>query len=302
MEAVSVCPPSLREGDKIGIVAPSRVIFKDQISTALDVFKHWGLEPVLSQFLFESHGYFAGSDDQRAGGFQEMLDDQEIKAIFCARGGYGVTRILDELDFSIFKNSPKWIVGFSDITALHLQLNKIDIQSVHGLMPVQFGYKGVEQSIDSLKAMLFGYRGQYSAEVSESSKGGKALAPIVGGNLSLICDSLGTNSEIDTNQKILFIEEIDEYLYKIDRMMTQLKRAGKLNDLRGVILGDFSLMKDTEIPLGLDIEELLLSYFKDLSIPVAVGFPAGHEPHHLALPISRMVEMKVLQNRCELVL
>lgn len=291
-------PDLLKKGDKVAIVAPSRVIFKEQLVKALEVFSAWGLEVVLGKSLFTQSGYFAGSDEERLSDFQQMIDDDSIKAIFCARGGYGITRFLDQLDFTSFVKNPKWVVGFSDITALHLKLNQVGVESIHGVMPVQFDYEGIEGSIISLYRSLFEEEIFYEVPVSQISIPGEAEAELIGGNLSLIADSLSTPSEVNTEGRILFIEEIDEYLYQIDRMLTQLKRAGKLDKLKGVIVGDFSKIKDTEIPFGKNLESLIIGYFKDLNIPLVFGFPAGHEPFHLALPFSRVVKLKVDDNSC----
>ena len=293
-------PDLLKSGDRVGIIAPSRVIFKEQMKEAIKTFSSWGLEIVQGKSLYQQDGYFAGTDEDRTSDFQAMISDKSIKAIFCARGGYGMTRFLDQLDFTPLIDQSKWIVGFSDITALHLKLNLLGIESIHGLMPVQFGYDGVVESIDSLYKLLFESHNSYNRQVDTRSIDGEVTSELVGGNLSLICDSLGTASEIDTNQKILFLEEIDEYLYKVDRMMTQLKRANKLKQLKGVIIGDFSKIRDTEIPFGKDLLSLLSYYFEELNIPVVFGFPAGHEPFHLALPLSRVVHLKVEKGSCQI--
>lgn len=293
-------PELLNTDDRVAIVSPSRVIFKDQIQEAVKVLQTWGLQVVYGNSLYSKSGYFAGSDEERLTEFQEMIDDPTIKAIFCSRGGYGITRFLDRLELNSILEKPKWIVGFSDITALHLKLNQYQIESIHGLMPVQFDYDGVSNSIDSLYKILFESRSMYDVSVIEASIEGEVEAELVGGNLSLICESLGTASEINTDDKILFIEEIDEYLYKLDRMLNQLKRAGKFDKLKGVLLGDFSKMKDTEIPFGCDLHVLIKSYFEHLNIPVAFGFPAGHEPLHLALPLSRAIYMKIGNKKCHI--
>lgn len=293
-------PELLKRGDCVAIVSPSRAIFKDQIQEAVKVFQTWGLQVVYGNSLYNKSGYFAGSDEERLTEFQEMIDDPTIKAIFCSRGGYGITRFLDRLNLNSLLEEPKWIVGFSDITALHLKLNQYQIESIHGLMPVQFGYDGVADSIDSLYKILFVPKSMYDVSVIECSIDGEVESELIGGNLSLICESLGTASEINTDAKILFIEEIDEYLYKVDRMLNQLKRAGKFDKLKGVLVGDFTNIKDTEIPFGCDQLTLLRTYFENKDIPVAFGFPAGHENLHLALPFSRMVHMKVGDKKCQI--
>lgn len=295
---MSSIPALLKRQDTVAFVAPSRVIFEDQLSHAIDVFNSWGLNVKLGKAIYNQSGYFAGTDKERLSDFQEMIDDPTIKAIFCARGGYGMTRFLDSLDFSLLRKHPKWIVGFSDVTALHLKLDRLSIPSIHGLMPVQFGYDGVERSIESIYQILHVETGTYNVPAAEGSFDGETSANIVGGNLSLICDSLGTSSEINTNGKILFLEEIDEYLYQIDRMLKQLERAGKFNALAGVIVGDFTKVKDTEIPFGDTWQNVISGYFKNKTIPVAFGFPAGHEALHLALPLGRKITLSVRNQQC----
>ncbi|MEM9859377.1 MAG: LD-carboxypeptidase, partial [Bacteroidota bacterium] len=211
----------------------------------------------------------------------------------CARGGYGMTRILDNLDLSSLDASPKWIIGFSDITALHLALAKKGLCSVHGLMPVQFGYYDAERSIEGLRQLLFEGKGIIDAPGSNFNRLGKCCAPMVGGNLSLVVDSLGTASEISTDRRILFLEEIDEYLYKVDRMLTQLKRAGKFDFLAGLVIGDFSQMKDTQIPFGQCLENIILDKVSGYDYPVAFGFPIGHEIPNYAIPLMGEVKLKV---------
>ena len=286
-------PDLLKNGDKIALIAPARMITPEQVETAYDVFREWGLTVVQGENLFMRDGYFSGTDHQRLSDLQKAIDNSEIKAIFCARGGYGITRILDRLNLDNLNNFPKWIVGFSDVTALHLAINNHGVQSIHGLMPVQYDYMEVERSLSSLHNILFEGSFQYTVSGSEHNIPGLVNAEIVGGNLSLLADSIGSRTELNTNRKILFIEEIDEYFYKIDRMLNQLSRAGKFEQLAGVVLGDFSLIKDTQIPFGKSFEDIVLRYFSHLNIPVAFGFPVGHEAHHLAIPIGRKVRLSV---------
>lgn len=289
-------PELLRKGDKVGIVAPSRVITEVQMAKAFEVFDEWGLEVIKGEFLFAKEGYFAGSDSERRTDLQRMMDDQEVKAIFCARGGYGMTRIIDQIDLASFIKNPKWVIGFSDITALHLALNRKGIESIHGLMPVQYDYMGVEESLASLRQLLFEGNVRYEVASDVKNRHGECTAEVVGGNLSLVAESLGTPTEINTEAKILILEEVDEYLYKIDRMFMQLRRSGKLEKLAGVIIGDFSQMKDTQIPFGKSIFELIGVHFERLEIPIAYNFPVGHEARNLAIPIGRKMKLEVLKD------
>ncbi len=294
-------PPPLSAGDTIAVVSPSRRITHDQMERSWQVFDEWGLNVLKGRHLFATDGYFAGSDQERLEEFQAFLDDSSVKAVFCARGGYGATRFVDRLNWKNSAATQKWIVGFSDITAIHLAATREGLGSVHGLMPAQYGYDGVDESLASLRDLLFYHT--FTHEL-ESNTGltceGSVIAPVTGGNLSLLAESLGTPAEIDTRGKILFMEEIDEYLYKIDRMLNQLARAGKFEGLEGVIIGDFSDCQDTKIPFGKDIYGILERYFAKLRIPVASGLPLGHEPYNLALPLNVPVHMEVKASACKL--
>ncbi len=288
-----ILPPPLNKGDTVTVVAPSRKIFEAQVAAAWDVFEEWGLEVIKAPNLFSEDGYFAGTDTLRMTDFQSALDDLKIRAVFCARGGYGATRFVDKLKWPA-ETSPKWIIGFSDVTAVHLAAARAGWATVHGLMPAQYGYDNVTRSLDSLRDLLFYHSFSHTLEADPRLHNpGSVTAPIVGGNLSLIAESLATPAEIDTRGKILLIEEIDEYLYKIDRMLNQLERAGKLSELKGVLVGDFSDMKDTEIPFGRDIFGLLHRYFGERNIPVAAGVPVGHERLNLAIPLMTPVSLEV---------
>jgi len=286
-------PPLLRKGDKIGLVAPSRMITQDQIEFSYDIFKKWGLKVVKGDNLLTQNGYFAGTDEQRHSDIQSFVNDDDIKAIFCARGGYGMTRIIDYVDISPLKNQPKWIIGFSDITALHIKLELNDIPSIHGLMPVQYGDNGMDKSLASLYDLLFHGTCEVHAEPHDLNILGGSSSTLVGGNLSLVAESLGTHTEIDTKGKILFLEEVDEYLYKIDRMFNQLNRANKLSELAGLVIGDFSDMKDTQIPFGVDVYKLIDQHVKQYDFPVAFNFPIGHEQLNMAVPLGLPVRFNV---------
>ncbi len=265
------------------------MITEDQLERAWEVFDEWGLEVAKSPYLFDRDGYFAGTDGQRLEEWEWALSTPGIKAIFCARGGYGLTRIVDDIDLSALQQNPVWIVGFSDITALHLALKKRDLASLHALMPVQYGYEGVDKSLESLHTFLFDGKLNYTPD-GKILQTGETIAPVVGGNLSLLAESLGTASEIESAGCILFIEEIDEYLYKVDRMMNQLRRAGKFENITGLILGDFSDIKDTAIPFGKTLDEIIHSYISP-SIPVVMDLPMGHENFNLALPLNLPVHL-----------
>jgi muramoyltetrapeptide carboxypeptidase len=271
-------PDNLKPGDKVGVVAPARKINPADVTFASKILASWGVEILIAKNIFSAqHSYLSGNDGERLQDLQLMIDDPDIRAIICARGGYGSTRILDSLDFSSLQKNPKWIIGFSDITALHLKLVKHGVASIHGTMPILFSKEDASTSIESLRELLMDGVCKIQAASTDQNKTGTAKGLVIGGNLSLIVDSLGTATAPDTDGKILFVEEIDEYLYKIDRMMTQLKRAGKLNNLSGLIVGHMTDIKDTELSFGQTVEDIILDAVKDHSYPVAFGFPSGHE-------------------------
>jgi muramoyltetrapeptide carboxypeptidase len=278
-----IIPPTLKPGNKIAILAPARQVNPSEIEAALNAFRLWQIDPIPSPNLFsKSHSYLSGTDAERLSDLQRMIDNPDIHAIVCARGGYGCTRILDQLDCSSLIRQPKWLIGFSDITAIHLKLLKLGIASIHGIMPILFSKSDSSLSIESLRSVLMS--GVYEIQTASSpfNTYGESRGEVVGGNLSLLVDSLGTKTEIDTDNKILIIEEIDEYLYKIDRMMTQLKRAGKLENLKGLIVGHMTDIKDTELPFGQRVEEIILSKIKTNKFPIAFNFPSGHQHPNLA--------------------
>jgi muramoyltetrapeptide carboxypeptidase len=278
-----IFPPRLKPGDSVGIVATARRVSASQMEPALKVLKSWGLKTELGTNIFSSsHSYLAGSDQQRLEDLQSFIDDPDIKAIFCARGGYGSTRILEDIDFGALKNNPKWIVGFSDITAFHLRLAAIDIASIHGTMPIFFGQPEAQDSVESLQKILFAGTCEITTTPVEHNRHGTAVAPIVGGNLSLVVDSLNTPSEPDTSGKILVLEEIDEYFYKLDRMFTQLRRTGKLLHLNGLIIGHMTDIKNPELAFGETVSQIVMHAVRDYAYPVAFSFPTGHENPNLA--------------------
>jgi muramoyltetrapeptide carboxypeptidase len=272
-----IIPPSLSPGDNIGIVATGRKVKPDQLEAAVKIFSSWQLNVRLAPHLFsDDHTYLAGTDEQRLADLQSMINDPSIKAIICARGGYGTTRILDSLNFQPLRQNPKWIAGFSDITALHLKLFHLGYQSIHGTMPIIFSKTDAPASIESLRKTLFGEPQLIEAGENKNNKPGKAQGQMIGGNLSLILDAMGTANEPDTTGKILVIEEIDEYLYRIDRMLMQLKRTGKFDHLAGLVVGHITDIKDAE-NFGQTPEEIIRYHTKDYDFPIGFGFPIGHE-------------------------
>ncbi len=286
-------PPPLRSGDKIGIVSTARKISPDELQVAIRQLEKWKLKPVLGDTIGQSFNQFAGEDILRAQDFQQMLDDDSIKAILCARGGYGTVRMVDALNFSRFKKNPKWIVGYSDITVLHAHIHsKFNIETLHATMPLNFS-GNTKEALDSLKKALFGKKLRYTVSDHPFNVTGEANGQLTGGNLSVLYSISNSRSDIDTKGKILFLEDLDEYLYHIDRMMTQLKRAGKLKHLAGVVVGGFTKMRDNEIPYGKDALSILREHVGHLGIPVLFGFPAGHLDDNRALIIGGRVHLKV---------
>ncbi len=284
-------PAYLKKGDKIGIVACARKISKEEIKPACDILKSWGLEIVLSKNLFNSDNQYSGTDSERAEDLQLMLNDSSIKAVISARGGYGTVRIIDKIDFTELKKHPKWVVGYSDITVLHSHIHKVGIETMHATMPINFTKN--EESVESLRAALFGEKLNYEIATHHLNKKGCAEGELIGGNLSLIYALTGSISDIDTKDKILFIEDLDEYLYHIDRMMINLKRSGKLSNLAGLIIGGMTDMKDNTIPYGKTVEEIILDAVAEYNYTVCFSFPAGHIDKNMAVYLGRKVKLNV---------
>ncbi len=281
----------LKKGDKIGIVATARKVTKAELEPAIETLRSWGLEPVLGKNLFGDHHQYSGSDEDRRQDLQAMLDDVTVKAVISARGGYGTMRIVDGLNFSAFKKHPKWIIGFSDITVLHSHLNNMGVESIHAPMPLTFPRDA--ESVESLRKALFGETLSYTFSSNALNRAGNAEGIIVGGNLSLLYALQSSASDIDTKGKILFIEDLDEYLYHIDRMMLSLKRSGKLDKLAGLVVGGMSDMRDNPIPFGKTAEEIIIDTVKEYSYPVSFGFPAGHGTKNMALHFGRKATLNV---------
>ena len=270
-----IIPEKIKIGDKIGIIATARKISLEELNPAIEILQSWGLEVVLGKFLFEEDNQFAGTVEQRTIDLQNMIDDDAIKAILCARGGYGTVQIIDKINFSKLVKNPKWIIGFSDITVLHSHLNQLGVATLHATMPINFS-KNTPKSLESLKNSLFGKANSIESPVHKFNRLGKVNAEIIGGNLSILYSLLGSNSDINTDGKILFMEDLDEYLYHIDRMMINMKRNGKFNNLKGMIIGGMSKMNDNDLPFGKTAEEIILDHLKDYNFPICFGFPSGH--------------------------
>lgn len=289
-------PPNLEAGDLVAIVATARSVERQTMERAGEMVRSWGLEVVFGRYLFEVSDQFAGTDKTRIADLQWALNHPDIKAVLCARGGYGTTRIIDQINFTTLLSKPKWICGFSDITAILCHLHKLKIESIHSTMPLLFERSGYESSSESLRSLLFGQAAPMEVSDHEFNQLGMASGTLLGGNLSILVHLLGTPSEVDTKNKILFIEDIDEYLYHIDRMMLQLLRAGKLDRLSGLVVGQMTDMNDNKIPFGKTANEIVRSHVKSFNYPVAFGFPIGHDKPNIALPVGREATLEVTSN------
>ncbi len=290
--------PLLKPGNKIRIVAPAGKIKPERILPAADWLSKQGYEVELGKHVFATDYQYAGTDQHRLNDLQEALNDKTCAAIICARGGYGVVRLLDKIDFKAFKRNPKWLIGYSDITALHLAINNLDFASIHGTMPPYFFDEqgNANENLTSLIKMLRGEHSNYTFKTKVPQRTGVAEAQLIGGNLSLITSLIGTKYEINTHNKILFIEDIDEYLYHIDRMMHHLKLAGKLENLAGLLVGDFTEIKDNDDPFGKTVEEIIWEAVSDYDFPVSFGLKAGHDEKNLALAFGKPCTLSVNNN------
>jgi muramoyltetrapeptide carboxypeptidase len=289
-------PEPLKSGDTISILAPSGVLnnFDNKITKAINIFKSWGLNVVLGNHIYDKNGHFAGTDKNREKDFQKALDNKNIKAIWCARGGYGAVRIIDKLNFDNYLKNPKWIIGFSDITVIHNKLNFLNSESIHAMMIT--GFEDISQNNDSLsklKNVLFGDSLSYSITSNKNNKTGKSEGIIVGGNLTLIQSTIGSKTELKMKDKILFIEEIGEYAYHIDRMLYSLKRAGYFENCKGLIVGQISDVKKNTTDFGRSINELILDVLDEYNFPILFDFPAGHEKTNFPIILGRKVILDV---------
>jgi muramoyltetrapeptide carboxypeptidase len=278
----------IQKGDTVGILALASKVDFEVLRPAIELMENvWGLKVILGESLMSEYNQFAGTDAVRTNDFQMMLDNPEIKAIFSARGGYGSSRLLDSIDFTAFQKQPKWVVGFSDITAVHCHIHTLNIESLHATMPKLFLQEGGEESLESLRKILFGQEVNYKIEPHKLNRLGAANGQIIGGNLAILTHIIGSKSDINYDGKILFLEDINEYLYSIDRMMVQLKRSGKLQNLAGLIVGSFSDCQDNDVPFGKTANEIIQEAVEGYDFPVCYGFPVGHEFDNWAMPCGR---------------
>ena len=298
-------PPYLKAGDTVAIVAPSGVLKnrEREVQQAKDLLKSWGLHVVVGKHVFSKDNHFAGTDAERCEDLQQAMDNPKISAIWAARGGYGTVRILDKLDYTQFRKKPKWVIGYSDITALHNQLHNEGFESLHALMAVSLtkDLNDIKPAIATFKAALFGNPTNYTLKGSQYNRVGEAKGELVGGNLTMLHTMLGSKESIDTAGNILFIEEIGEYKYHIDRMLQSMKRAGYFDNLNGLIVGDMSRMRKNTTLWGTSVEQLILDALSDYDFPIAFEMPAGHEKDNRAMILGRTIDLKVEKTKSTVV-
>lgn len=288
-----ITPPYLKVGDTVGIAATAHKISEDEIKLAVSILEKNGFKTVLAPNLFAKQHQYAGTDQQRVEDFQYLLNQDHVKAILCARGGYGSVRIVDHIDFSMLNRNPKWICGYSDVTVFHAHLHRqCGMASIHSTMPISVKDE-TAGNLYSLVDALQGKKLDYKTAPHLLNREGSAKGEIIGGNLSILYSILGSESDIDTTGKILFIEDLDEYLYHIDRMMMNLKRNGKLNRLAGLIVGGMTEMHDNKVPYGKTAEEIVAEQVASFDYPVCYNFPAGHTPVNKALRFGQQATLTI---------
>ncbi|MFT3825212.1 MAG: LD-carboxypeptidase [Chitinophagaceae bacterium] len=293
-------PPYLQPGDTIGLTCPAGYMAMEKVQTCIEALQTWGYKVKVGKTVgSESQTYFSGTDEERLNDFQQLLDDEEVKAVLCARGGYGVGRIIDRINFKKFEKQPKWIIGFSDITVLHAHVYvNYGISTLHAPMAGAFNDNGFSNEyVQSLKHVLEGRKIKYECAPHLFNNKGEAIGELVGGNLSLVANTIGTPSELKTKGRILFLEDVGEYLYGVDRMLYQLKRSGKLDKLAGLIIGGFTDSKDTERPFGKTVYEIIHDLVKEYDYPICFGFPVSHATENYALKTGIGYKLKVGKNK-----
>jgi muramoyltetrapeptide carboxypeptidase len=293
-------PPYLQKGDTIGMVAPAGFMPIEKMQTCIETLDSWGYNVQLGETTHSSsQNYFSGTDEERLNDLQQMLDDRNIKAILCARGGYGTSRIIDRINFKKFRKHPKWIVGFSDITVLHSHIfSNYKIASLHAPMAAAFNDGEFNNPyILSLKDALEGMPSHYECEPHAFNKGGEAKGQLVGGNLSLLTHLIGTKSDIKTKNKILFLEDVGEYLYNVDRLLLQLKRSGKLDKLAGLVVGGFTDSKDTERPFGKSVHDIIYEQVGEYDFPICFDFPVSHAKENYALKVGAKYHLQIQSDK-----
>ncbi|HRY97468.1 MAG TPA: LD-carboxypeptidase [Bacteroidales bacterium] len=289
-----ITPSYLKRGDLIGIVAPARRTSPEEMAPALEMIEARGFRIRLGEHLYAADRQFAGTDAQRAADVQRMIGDPEVRAILCARGGYGSVRLVDRIDWQALARDPKWIIGYSDVTVFHSHIHRhLGMETLHATMPLNFAQPGAEESLSSLWKALEGQLQGYTAPAHPLNRAGMAEGQLVGGNLSVLYSLMGSPSDLDVAGKILFIEDLDEYLYHIDRMMMNLKRNAWPDRIVGLMVGGMTQMNDNTVPFGRTAEEIIREAMEGFDIPLAFGFPAGHLADNRALMLGRRVQLSV---------
>ena len=295
---MAILPPYLKKGDTILIIATARARSKEAIQPAVDILNSWGLFVEFGPNVFKKHHQFAGTDEERAADLQWAINHKKAKAILISGGGYGTMRVVDHVNFKPLSKNPKWIIGYSDTTVIHSRLHHLKIAAIHGTMAFQFAKD--KEATESIKKLLFGEKINYKITKHKLNREGIAEGELVGGNLSLLYALSGSVDDISAKNKILFIEDLDEQLYHIDRMMLQLKRSGKLKHLKGLIVGGMSEMKDNAVPFGKTAEEIVMDTVKEYNYPVCFNFPAGHIEKNMALYFDKKAKLEVTKNKATL--
>lgn len=295
MTETLLVPPYLQPGDTVGVLAPASKVNYDDCVPGLQILRdEWQLNVLECPTLWGDYYQYSGTDQQRRDDLQSLLDNTDVKAILAARGGYGCSRILDDLDFTAFMESPKWLVGFSDLTALLTHVATLGYAGIHGPMVKTMSHQGGEQALESLRKALFGAPIVYTIPVHPFNRPGTARGSVTGGNLCLLAHLVGSGSAVDLSEKILFLEDINEYLYNIDRMMIQLKRTGQLQNLAGLIVGQFTDVRDNSDPaFGKTAYEIIADHTQQYGFPICFDFPVGHVPDNRALPIGMIATLEV---------
>ena len=294
-----IIPKTLKKGDKVSIISTARKITIQELIPSIKILQSWGLEVVFGENLFKENNQFSGTKKQRVEDLQNAINDNSISAILCARGGYGTVQIIDDINFSNLKKNPKWIIGYSDVTVLHSHLHNFGIATLHASMPIDF-VKNTEESLNSLKNILFKGKNTIEYNSQKIINIGNVNSEIVGGNLSILYSLIGSDSDINTNGKILFIEDLDEYLYHIDRMMINLKRNGKFENLAALIVGGMSDMNDNEISFGKSVIEIISECVAEYNYPVCFNFPVGHLDDNRTIILGQQSELIISEKTISL--
>lgn len=294
-----IIPKTLKKGDKVSIISTARKITIQELIPSIKILQSWGLEVVFGENLFKENNQFSGTKKQRVEDLQNAINDNSISAILCARGGYGTVQIIDDINFSNLKKNPKWIIGYSDVTVLHSHLHNFGIATLHASMPIDF-VKNTEESLNSLKNILFKGKNTIEYNSQKINNIGNVNSEIVGGNLSILYSLIGSDSDINTNGKILFIEDLDEYLYHIDRMMINLKRNGKFENLAALIVGGMSNMNDNEISFGKSVIEIISECVAEYNYPVCFNFPVGHLDDNRTIILGQQSELIISEKTISL--